>query len=405
MNWPSVKRDASRADARDSFGLPWHRRNGSRGDLCAGQADLVTREMACPFRRAFYFDYQSSKSNLRGEGRRSHDFDERKQCMKKNIPIMCLAVGGCLALAAGCGKTDSAAPATKEADQTARAPRAQPAQTTEKLMAATTNSVAATMVAAKTTPDTALTPVTEPAPKSVEAIPAASDKPQAVASQAKTALAGLSQDQMVQGLEEALAKGLQAAIARLGHDGGFLTNLNVKIPMPEKLQTVEKTLRALKQDKLADDFVATMNHAAEQAVPEAGSVFAEALKQMTIEDAKSILSGANDAATQYFEKTTQTNLYAKFHPIVQKATAQTGVTAAYKNLMEKASAGQGLGSFGNVLGGALRSKDTLDIDAYVTNKALDGLFKMVAEEERQIRQNPVALTTATLQMVFGALRR
>ena len=156
---------------------------------------------------------------------------------------------------------------------------------------------------------------------------------------------------------------------------------------------------------LADDFVATMNHAAEQAVPEAGSVFADAVKQMTIEDAKSILSGPNDAATQYFQKTTQTNLYAKFYPIVQKATAQTGVTAAYKNLMGKASLGQGLGSLGSALGGSQLGKDSMDIDAYVTNKALDELFQMVAAEEQQIRQNPVARTTATLQQVFGALKK
>ena len=223
-------------------------------------------------------------------------------------------------------------------------------------------------------------------------------------SQTQTTLAGLSQDPVVQGLKDALAKGLQAAIAGLGHDGGFLTNLNVKIPMPEKLQKVENALRAIKQEKLADDFVITMNHAAEQAVPQAASVFADALKQMTIEDAKSILSGPNDAATQYFQKTTQTNLYASFYPIVQKATAQTGVTAAYKNLMEKANVGQGLGSFGSALGGSLLGQDSMDIDSYVTNTAMDGLFKMVAKEEQQIRQNPVARTTDLLQKVFGALK-
>ena len=198
---------------------------------------------------------------------------------------------------------------------------------------------------------------------------------------------------------------LQQAIAGLGHDGGFLTNLNVKIPMPEKLQKVETALRAMKEDKLADDFVTTMNHAAEQAVPEAGSVFADALKQMTIEDAKSILSGPNDAATQYFQKTTQTNLYAKFYPIVQKATEKTGVTAAYKNVTETANIGKGLGSIGTALSGSVLGQDSMDIDAYVTNKAMDGLFKMVAEEEQQIRQNPVARTTDMLQTVFGALKK
>ena len=330
----------------------------------------------------------------------------------KNRIAVCLAVGGLLALAGGCGKPESAAPPTKEADKTTSAPKAEPTPTAATSVAQATNAAAATTDTAKTTLDeaakaaeTAITPVKESAPPVVAATNPAPDKSQGVVSQALTTWAGLSQDQMVQGLKDALEKGLQEAIAGLGHDGGFLTNLNVKIPMPEKLQTVEKALRAMKQDKLADDFLTTINHAAEQAVPEAGSVFADALKQMTIEDAKSILSGPNDAATQYFQKTTQTNLYAKFYPLVQKATAQTGVTAAYKNLMEKANVGQGLGSFGRALGGSLLGKDSMDVDAYVTNKAMDGLFKIVAAEERQIRQNPVARTTATLQQVFGALKK
>jgi hypothetical protein len=330
----------------------------------------------------------------------------------KNKIAMCLAVGGLLALAAGCGKTENAAPPTKEIEQTPSAAKAEPSPMAEKLVAQATNAAAATTDAAKTTLETAvktadmaMTPVKEAAPQAVAATNPAPEKPPGVVGQAQTTLAGLSQDQMVQGLTDALAKGLKEAIASLGHDGGFLTNLNVKIPMPEKLQTVEKALRAMKQDKLVDDFVTTMNHAAEQAVPEAGSVFADVLKQMTIDDAKAILGGPNDAATQYFQKTTQTNLYAKFYPIVQKATQQTGVTAAYKNLMEKANVGQGLGSFGSAIGGSLLGKDSMDIDAYVTNKALDGLFKMVAAQEQQIRQNPVARTTATLQKVFGALKK
>ena len=112
-----------------------------------------------------------------------------------------------------------------------------------------------------------------------------------------------------------------------------------------------------------------------------------------------------DAATRYFQRTTQTNLYAKFYPIVQQATEKTGVTAAYKNLMAKANVAQGLGSIGSALGGSLLGKDSLDLDDYVTRKAMDGLFKMVAEEEKQIRQNPVARTTDMLQKVFGALKK
>jgi hypothetical protein len=335
--------------------------------------------------------------------------------MNNKLKIRFLTLVWLVALGAGCGKEEKSAPLTPQADATSSQVKTEPVRMAaptnsgvsapSNMVAAGTDAVKATLKADIKTTDTAVAPVKEVAPTAaVTASPATDTVPGAV-SQAKAGLAGLSQDQMVQGLEDALAKGLQQAIARLGHDGGFLTNLNVKIPMPEKLQTVEKALRTMKQDNLADDFVATMNRAAEQAVPEAGSVFASALKQMTIEDAKSILSGPNDAATQYFQKTTQTNLYARFYPIVQKATAKTGVTAAYKNLMGKANMAQGLGSIGSALSGSLLGNDSMDIDAYVTNKAMEGLFKMVAEEEQQIRQNPVARTTAMLQKVFGALKK
>jgi hypothetical protein len=323
----------------------------------------------------------------------------------KNGFAMWLALGGLLALAAGCGKTENPSPPAKETEKTASPADVAPTPSAEKFVAQTTNVAAHATGASNKGLDTAVAAVKEAAPQVVAATNPAPDKPQGAVSPVQTTISSLSQDQMVQGLKDALSKGLQQAIAGLGHDGGFLTNLNVKIPMPEKMQTVEKALRTMKQDKLADDFVTTMNHAAEQAVPEAGSVFAGALKQMTIKDAESILRGPNDAATQYFQKTTRTNLYARFYPIVQKATAQTGVTAAYKAVMEKANAGRSLGSFGSSLGGSLLGQDSMDIDAYVTNKAMDGLFKMVALEEQQIRQNPVARTTDMLQKVFGALKK
>jgi hypothetical protein len=222
-------------------------------------------------------------------------------------------------------------------------------------------------------------------------------------------LAALSQSQMAGGLKDALGDGLQHAVASLGHDGGFLTNAAVKIPVPEKLQSVEKTLRALGEGKLVDDFIATMNHAAEQAVPEAASVFGDAVKQMSIDDAKAILTGPDDAATQFFRRTTQTNLYAKFYPIVQQATAKTGVTGAYKSMLAKVNgSGSSLGGFGATLSGFANKyagSDALDVDAYVTNKALDGLFTMVAQEEKQIRQNPVARTTDLMKQVFGAVAK
>jgi hypothetical protein len=223
-----------------------------------------------------------------------------------------------------------------------------------------------------------------------------------------TGLAALSQSQMAGGLKDALGNGLQHAVASLGHDGGFLTNVAVKIPVPEKLQSVEKTLRALGEGKLVDEFIATMNHAAEQAVPQAASVFGDAVKQMSIDDAKAVLTGPDDAATQFFRRTTQTNLYAKFYPIVQQATAKTGVTSTYKSMLAKVNGGGGAGGFGAALSGFANKyagSDAMDVDAYVTNKALDGLFTMVAQEEKQIRQNPVARTTDLMKQVFGAVAK
>ncbi|MCU0786268.1 MAG: DUF4197 domain-containing protein [Verrucomicrobia bacterium] len=222
--------------------------------------------------------------------------------------------------------------------------------------------------------------------------PAAGQTPVAAAS-----LSGLSQDQMAGGLKEALGKGVQQAVASLGKTDGFLKDANVKIPMPENLQKVEKALRTLRQDKLADEFVTTMNRAAEQAVPEAAAVLGDSVKQMSIADAKSIVTGTNNAATQYFRRTSETNLHARFLPIVKSATEKAGVTSAYKRMTDKAS-----GGFGG-LGSSLLGKQAPDLDEYVTRKTLDGLFVKIAEQEKQIRENPMARTTDLLQKVFGAV--
>lgn len=212
--------------------------------------------------------------------------------------------------------------------------------------------------------------------------------------------AGLSNDQIAQGLKEALGKGVQNAVSQLGRADGFLTNLNVRIPLPEKLRTAEKTLRTLGQNQMADDFVNSMNRAAEQAVPVAASVFAEAVQKMSIEDARAILSGTNNAATQFFRRTTETNLQARFLPVVQKATEQVGVTSQYKQMLAKVNGMKSIGGlFGNKASTAIEG---LDLDAYVTQKALDGLFVMVAEEEKRIRENPMARTTDLLKKVFGS---
>ena len=213
-------------------------------------------------------------------------------------------------------------------------------------------------------------------------------------------LATLSQDQLIAGLKEALTKGVQHAVTNLGRTDGFLKDSKVRIPMPESLGKVEKGLRAVGQSELADNFVNTMNRAAEQAVPEAAGVLGESVKQMTVADAKTILAGTNTAATDYFRRTASTNLHARFLPIVKKATEQVGVTSAYKQMTEKANVG-GLGAFSGFLG----KKEALDIDSYVTSKAMDGLFVKIADQEKLIRANPAARTSDLLQKVFGSVSK
>ncbi len=271
----------------------------------------------------------------------------------------------------------SSPPPTAQPAPPAAPPKSAGAQKALDAVAAATNGPARTDVSAATpTPPTAPPPSASPAPA-----PALS-------------LANLSSDQITQGLKEALGKGLKQAVASLGHPGGFLTNVNVKIPMPDKLQTVEKTLRAVGQGQIADQVVTTMNQAAEQAVPVAADVFVNSLKNMSVDDAKAILNGPPDAATQYFRKNTQAELTAKFSPIVQDAMSKTGATAAYEQLMGSAKAAT-----------PFFSSPSFDLNAYVTSKALDGLFKMVADEEKNIRANPVARSTDLLKSVFGAVQK
>lgn len=204
-------------------------------------------------------------------------------------------------------------------------------------------------------------------------------------------LTQLTQDEIAKGLKEALGKALQKSVADLGKPGGFLDNMKVRIPMPPQLEKVDKALRMMKQDKVADEFQVTMNRAAERAVPVGASVLATSVSQMTLDDAKAILKGPDDAATQYFRKTSTATLTERFLPIVKDATSQVGVTANYKKLMGNA------GILGNYL-----NKDVMDIDGYITRKSLDGLFVMMAEEEKNIRQNPAARTTDLLKKVFGS---
>jgi hypothetical protein len=195
-------------------------------------------------------------------------------------------------------------------------------------------------------------------------------------------------------LKEALGNGLDYAVTNLGREGGFLQNSLVRIPLPESLAPVERTLRTLGQGQWVDEFQTTLNRAAEKAVPEAAGVFVNALKQMTLADAEKILRGSDTAATDYFRQATETNLSERFLPIIKEATARTGVTSAYKRMTERA---------GPIIGQAILGPEAADLDQYITHKALDGLFLKVAEEEKLIRQNPAARTSELLRKVFGAI--
>lgn len=203
---------------------------------------------------------------------------------------------------------------------------------------------------------------------------------------------GLTDNEMVMGLKDALSNGVGHAIKQLGQNGGFYDNIRVKIQVPEKLKPVEKTLRFLKQDDVVDDFVVAMNRAAEQAVVEATLVFVDSVKQMTFQDAKNIITGPEDSATQFFRRTSEETLRAKFLPIVKTSTEEVGVTAQYKDLVKRAGPAA-----------ALFGQKDFDLDAYITQKALDGLFLMIADEEKRIRENPLARTTSILKKVFGGI--
>lgn len=214
----------------------------------------------------------------------------------------------------------------------------------------------------------------------------------AIALPCNAGLEAISNQDAVSGLREALVKGTQYAVDTLGKQDGFFGNGKVKIPLPGSLQKVEKVLHQLGLGKQADELVLTMNRAAEAAVPEAKALLVDSVKKMSVQDAKGILSGGQDSATQYFKRSTSDQLRTKFLPIVKKATAKVQLAQKYD---EYAGKGVKLG---------LVKKEDANLDAYVTQKALDGLFVMVAEEEAKIRQNPAQAASGILQKVFGALK-
>ncbi len=195
---------------------------------------------------------------------------------------------------------------------------------------------------------------------------------------------------IIAGLKEALDRGAEYAVEHLGKRDGFWKNADVKISMPERLAVVEKTLRKLGQDKYVDEFVLTINRAAESAVPLTLDIIKKAVKNMDVAEAKKILKGPDDAATRYLRKAGGDDMTGKISPIVARATARAGVTSHYKNLFNN------LGVMENYI-----DPDDYDIDRYVTEKTVDGIFHMIAVEEKKIRENPVERTTDLLKQVFG----
>ncbi|MDJ0807980.1 MAG: DUF4197 domain-containing protein [Gammaproteobacteria bacterium] len=202
----------------------------------------------------------------------------------------------------------------------------------------------------------------------------------------------LSNSDIVAGLKEALASGVETSVNTLGRTDGFLADELVRIAMPESLQSVAQLARQTGQGQYVDEFETTLNRAAEKAVPEASGILGDAIRAMSVTDAKAILNGPDNAATAYFRKTSEARLAEKFLPIVQQATGQVGVTSAYKSLV---------GQAGGLLSGFMNT-DSLDLDKYVTNQAMDGLFKYIAIQEQQIRENPTARTTDLLKKVFSS---
>ena len=226
----------------------------------------------------------------------------------------------------------------------------------------------------------------------------------------KTSISSLSNATVTSGLKEALKVGVDFGVKSLSKKDGYLSNANVKIPLPDKLAKVESMIRKVGGDKIADDLIHSMNSAATEAAPKTAAIFVDAVDKMSIEDAKNILAGGNDAATQYFQKNTTGSLQNMIKPIIQKSMADNNVAQYYdsfnefytsnvKGLVENNSMMSMAKSFG--ADEYLPSESDAKLDDFVTQKAIDGLFKMIASKEGQIRKDPVAQTTSLLKKVFG----
>lgn len=203
----------------------------------------------------------------------------------------------------------------------------------------------------------------------------------------------LSDSKIVAGLKEALQIGTGNAINLTGRLDGFFKNAAIKILLPKQLDTVGKGLRAVGQGKMVDEFTLSMNRAAEKAAPEARKIFVDAVKQMSFDDARKILFGNDTAATEYFKAKTSDKIATAFRPIIEKSMDEVGATRQYKEL---------IGRFQNI---PFAKTQSLDIDQYVVNKSLDGLFYMVGEEEKKIRKDPLARVSTILKDVFGSRKR
>lgn len=199
---------------------------------------------------------------------------------------------------------------------------------------------------------------------------------------------GLSEDKIIAGLKQALQVSTSKAVALTGRPDGFLKNEAIKIALPPKLETVGKGLRMLGMGAKVDELEVGMNRAAEQATPQAKQIFLTALKKMTFDDARHILTGDDNAATEYFKRTSSADLTTAFSPTVHRSMERVGVVQQYERVLNSAPGGSTLaGEF--------------DLDKYIVGKTLDGLFYMLGEEEKKIRKNPAAQTTALLKEVFG----
>ena len=203
----------------------------------------------------------------------------------------------------------------------------------------------------------------------------------------------LDNNTIVKGLKEALATGTERAVAAVARPDGYFGNQLIKILLPDRIQQAADLLKEIGYRQQVDEFVLSMNRAAEKAAPKAAGFFGDAIRQMTVEDAQGILSGGDTAATTFFEKKTRSKLFDAFKPTVAKSMDQVGTVRAYKEM---------IGKYEAFPLASLAGTPSLDLDTYVTNKALDGLFIQVGEEEKKIRTNPAARTTDLLRKVFGS---